>query len=307
MTRSPNRRDATLAAVLVSALLAACGGGGGGGGEPGNQPAAAPSAPIAPTPPQSTLSGSITPVASTATITVQLVDSANAGKTVTLTATPDANGAFTLAAPTSAIPKNSQVAVIVSASGYLPTTIVYSTDAAGTATPVSATNAFGTQTISGPITLAPLAQGTFSFAGLDLLYRLGDGNARDVANSKLQLPAPPNASPMIMKASQRIAYADSGKSQLQVNMLVRGLEVSVCPGAKATLRSYDAASVELAAQERPMADSPDSGEFGPQVLSFAIDSAALAGGSIQLEVRTGECAVGDHDDMEFVGTTGTLI
>lgn len=300
---SSGRSGATLSSVLVCAMLAACGGGGGGGSDPGNQAAAAASPP---TPPQSTLSGAITPVSSTATVTVQLLDSTQAGKTVTLSATPDASGAFTISAPTASLPKNSQVAVIVSAPGYLPTTIVYSTDAAGGATPVSATNALGTQAVTGPITLAQGAQGTFSFTGLDALYRLGDGNTSDTANSKLQLPAPPNTSPVISKASQRMAFADPGKNQLRVSLLARGLEVTSCPGAKATLRSFDATNVELAPLVQPMVDSPATGEFGTQTLTFTIDSAALIGGWIQLEVQTGQCTVVNYDDMEFVGTTGTL-
>jgi hypothetical protein len=237
---------------------------------------------------------------------VQLLDSTQAGKTVTLSATPDASGAFTISAPTASLPKNSQVAVTVDAPGYLPTTIVYATDAAGTTTPLTATNALGTQAVAGPITLAPLAQGTFSFAGLDALHRLGDGNTHDVANSKLQLPAPPNASPVVMKSSLRMAFGDPGKKQLQVSLLVRGLEITSCPGAKVTLRSFDAAEVELAPLIQPMVDSPTTGEFGSQTLAFTVDSVGLSGGSIQLEVQTGQCAVGDYDDMEFVGTTGTL-
>jgi hypothetical protein len=289
---------AILGAVLTCALLAACGGGGG-GGDPGNKPAAAP------TPPQSTLTGTIAPIASTATVTVQLVDSTQAGETARLTATPDANGAFTILAPTSAIPKNSQVAAIVSAPGYLPTTVIYATDAAGALTQKSVTNALGTQGGSGTIMLTPLLSGTFSFGGLDVLHRLGDGTASGLANSLLQLPPPSRTSPLTMKASERTSYLDPSMSQLQVSVLVRGLEESGCPGAKVTLRSFNAANAELAAQALPMVDSPSNGEFGIQTFAFPLDSAGLAGGSIQLEIRTGECW-GDVEDMEFVGATGKL-
>lgn len=293
---------AALSAVLICALLAGCGGGGGGGGNTGNHPAAAPTPPA---PPQSTLGGNVAPTSSPVTVTVQLTDPTQPDKTVSHSATPDAAGAFTISAPTSSIPKNSQVAAIVSAPGYMPTTVIYSTDAAGTLTFKSATNVLGTQTTAGPITLARLTTGTFSFTGLDTLHRLGDGSAGGVTNSLLQLPPPPKTGPQAMKASDLITNLDPTKSQLEVSLLIRGLEVSICPGAKATLRSFDAARVELPVQDKPLVDSPASGDFGPQTHTFAINPAVLLSGSIQLEIRTGEC--GDIDDMEFVGTTGTLL
>jgi hypothetical protein len=151
-----------------------------------------------------------------------------------------------------------------------------------------------------------MATGVFVFAGLDVLHRLGDGNASGVVNSKLQLPAPPNDQPVITLASQRIGYADASKTQLQVSLLLRGLEVLDCPGSQATLRSFAASNAELTPQIRPLASSPDNGDFSPQTLSFTLDSTALLGGAIQLEVRTGFCAVNNYDDAELVGATGTL-
>ena len=305
--RASRRFDAVAISLLMAAVLAACGGGGG-AAQATAAPAPVPApAPIAPAPIQeSTLAGTVAVVPTPVTVTAQFINPTQASQTVTLTAVTDSSGNFSISAPTAVIPRNSQVAAVVTADGYLPTIIIYSTNASGDLTAVSATNALGTQPVAGPITLAAMATGVFVFPGLDALNRLGDGNASGAVNSKLQLPSPPNGQPVITLASQRIGYADASKTQLQVSLLIRGLEVSGCSGSQATLRSFDASNAELTPQIRPLASSPDNGDFATQTFSFTLDSTALLGGTIQLEVRTGFCGVNDYDDAELVGATGTL-
>jgi hypothetical protein len=238
-------------------------------------------------------------------VTLQLVDPSQASQVITLTTTTDNQGNFSITAPTDVIPKSSQVAALVTADGYMPAVIVYASDESGNLSPVSMTDALGTSPITGPILLDAAAPGVFVFAGLDGLKRFGDGNASGPANSKLQLPTPPNDQPVITLASQRIDYADATKSGLHVSLLVRGLEVSECPGAQLTLRSFTASNVELAPQSLALANSPVNGEFASQSFEFALDSANLSGGTLQMEVRTGSCGVKNYDDSEIVGTTGT--
>jgi hypothetical protein len=301
------RFDAVAISLLLAAALAACG-----GGSVATKSTAAPApvpapAPIAPAPIQeSTLAGTVVVVPTPVTVTVQVIDPTQASQTVTLTTATDSGGNFSISAPTAVIPKNSQVAAVVTADGYLPTIIIYSTNASGDLTAVSATNALGTQPVTGPVTLAAMATGVFVFAGLDVLHRLGDGNASGLVNSKLQLPAPPNDQPVITVESQRIPYAGT-KTQLQVNLLMRGLQAVECPAPKAILHSFDASKAELLpAQSRDLASSPENGDFSTQALSFTLDPNALLGGAIQLDILTGWCEVNNYDDIELVGTTGTL-
>jgi hypothetical protein len=300
------RFDAVAISLLMAAALTACGGGGA-AMKSTAAPAPAP-APASPAPIQeSTLAGTVTVVPTAVTVTVQLINPTQASQTITLTAATDSSGSFSISAPTAVIPKNSQVAAVVTADGYLPTTIIYSTNASGDLTALSATNALGTQPVAGPVTLAAMAPGVFVFAGLDVLNRMGDGNASGLVNSKLQLPAPPNDRPVITLASQRIGYADATKTQLQVNLLVRGLQAVECPFPKAILHSFDASKAELLpAQSRDLVSSPDSGDFSTQTFSFALDSTALLGGDIQLEIQTGDCGPNNYDDIELAGTMGTL-
>ncbi len=299
--------------LLTAAALGACGGGGGGetpaaaAAQPAAAPAAAPD-PVAAAPApvrESILAGTVAVVATPVTVTLQLVDPSQASQVITLTTTTDDQGNFSITAPTDVIPKSSQVAALITADGYMPTVIVYATDADGDLTAVSTTNALGTLPVTGPILLDAAAPGVFVFTGLDVLKRFGDGNASGPVNSKLQLPTPPSDQPVIMLASQRIDYVDATKSGLHVSLLVRGLEVSECFGAQVTLRSFTASNVELASQSHALADSPVTGEFASQSFEFALDSAALSGGTLQLEVRTGRCDVNNYDDSEIVGTTGT--
>lgn len=292
------------AALVLCASIAACGGGGSGGAaEPKATPAATPPAP--PPAPQSTLSGKVTPVGTPVTVTVKLVDATQPAGVAVLTATTDADGNFALSAPTSAIPKDSQVAVVVSADGYLPSTLIYSTSTSGDATLQTATNAIGTVPAVPAVTLLKIATGTFSFTGLDQLQRLGDGSASGSINGQLQLPAPPADHPMVNAVSEPFLYNDAGKTTLEVSMLVRGLQASMCPGAAFTLRNIDAGGTEVAKQVLPLIDSPVDGSFLSQSATFIIDPSLVLGTRFVLEVSTGNCGT-EYDDMEFVGVTGTL-
>ena len=295
--------------LLMAAALTACGGGGGSErSTPTAQPAAVTStdpAVAAPAPVrESTLAGTVAVVATPVTVTLQLTDPNQASQVITLAMTTDDKGNFSIAAPTDVIPKSSQVAALITAEGYMPTVVVYSTDEDGELIAVSTTNALGTLPVTGPITLDAVTPGATVFTGLDVLKRFGDGNASGPVNSKLQLPTPPSDQPVIMLASQRISYADATKSGLQVTLLIRGLEVAQCPGAQVTLRSFDLSNAELTPQIRALADSPVNGDFASQTFSFTLDSAALQGGTLQLEVRTGYCGIKNYDDSEIVGATG---
>jgi hypothetical protein len=298
--------------LLTAAALCACGGGGGSSSETPAAAAAKPAAAGAPEPVaaapapvrESILTGTVAVVATPVTVTLQLVDPGQASQVITLTTTTDEQGNFSIAAPTAVIPKSSQVAALITADGYLPTVIVYASDESGNLSPVSTTDALGTSPVTGPITLDAAASGVFVFTGLDGLKRFGDGNATGPANSKLQLPTPPNDQPVITLASQRIEYADATKTGMQVSLLVRGLEVADCPGAQLTLRSFTVSNAELAAQSLALAASPVNGEFASQTFEFALDSAALSGGTLQLDIRTGYCGPKNYDDSEIVGATG---
>ena len=318
-TRSRNAIDkppfasaGSLAALLIPILLAACGGAGGGSETPSTSAAqtaaAAPAAAAASAAsgPQSTLSGKVAAVPVPVNVTVQLVDPNQADKSITLTTTAQSDGSFSLSAPTVVIPKNSQIAAVVTADGYLPTTIVYATSATGATTAVSVTNALGTLPIAGPVILTPVAAGTFAFPGLETLKRLGDGYAPGSVNSQLQLPPPPAGQPLVMLASQRVLHANASKTRLNVNLLVRGLEASACPGAQIVLRTFDSAGVEMPQQAKPMTDTPTTGDFASQSFAFDLNSAVLVGGEYLVQVSTAFCGNNDYDDMEFVGVTGTL-
>lgn len=288
---------------MLCASIAACGGSGGSGAaaDPKATPAAAPPAPV----PQSALAGKVTPVATPITVTVTLTDATQQSGVVTLTATADADGNFTLSAPTSSIPKDSQVAVVVSADGYLPSTLIYSTSSTGEPTLQTATNSLGTTPATPEVSLVRIAQGTFSFTGLDQLRRLGDGSASGSINGQLQLPAPPADHPIVSATSMPFLFDDATKSRLQVSMLVRGLQAAMCPGAAWTLRNIDSVGNEVAKQVKPLVDSPADGAFESQSVEFSIDAALLLGTRFVLEVSTGYCG-SEYDDMEFVGVIGTL-
>ena len=292
----------SLTSLLLSALLAACG-----GGNSSSETKASPAS-VAPTiaVPQSTLTGSVASIAVPVTVTVQLVDPDHADQSITLTTTALPDGSFSISAPTIVIPKNTQIAAVVTADGYLPTTIVYSTSAAGDLTATSVTNALGTLPIAGPVVLTPVAANTFAFPGLETLKRLGDGYAPGSVNSRLQLPPPPAGQPLVKLASQRVPYSNAAKTRLSVSLLARGLEVSACPGAQALLRVFDSAGAEMTPQAKPMFDTPTNGDFASQTFVFDLDPTAMLSGEYQLEISTAYCGSNDYDDMEFVGVTGTL-
>ncbi len=236
---------------------------------------------------------------------MQLIDAANPGQSVVLSTTANDSGNYSISAPTSVIPTDSQIAAVITADGYMPTTVIYSTSASGALSPLVAVNGVGSQSASEPIVLAPIAAGVFVFPGLDILGRLGDGKAAGPVNSKFQLPAPPNDQPITMLASRRVVYMDGSKTQLHVSMLARGLQAQVCPGANLRLRAFNPSGVEFPAQEQPLASSPENGDFSTQTFLFTL-SPDLIGGELQLELRNGYCSVNDYDDVEVVGATGTL-
>ncbi len=304
-------RYSGVSALLLTVALVGCGGGGsidnhiaGPAPTPAAAPAPAPEAAPAPAAQTSSLTGQVVAVPTPVTVTLQLIDATNPSHSVVLSTTATDAGHFSISAPSAVIPKESQIAAAITADGYLPTTVIYSTDASGALTPVIAISASGDQLASEPIVLAPTEPGVFAFPGLDILGRLGDGVFSGLVNSKFQLPAPPMDQPVTMLSSQRVAYTDASKVQLQVSLLTRGLQASVCPGANLRLRSFNSASVESQPQEQPLTNSPENGDFSPQMFWFALDP-ALVGGKLQLELTTGDC--GDNfDDVEVVGAIGTL-
>ena len=304
-----------VAALLMLLALQGCGGGGG-SPEPAQAapaaaapaPAPAPSAPAPAPVPQTVLSGQVVAVGVPVTVSVALVNPAAPTQTIKLTDTVDSSDKFSLSVPTAAIPKNAQVAIVITAAGHLPTTVIYSTSATGEPTPVSATNALGSIPATGAIVLAPINYNLFAFPGFEQLNRLGDGNISNTAsfNSKLQLPAPPNDKPVTTLASGHVPYPNTGKTQLTVQLQVRGLEPVDCPGSQAVLRNLANGGSELARQVQALGASPIDGSFGLQALVFTLDPLLLAGSDFVLEITTGFCAANDYDDMEFVNVTGTL-
>lgn len=291
----------SLISLLLSAILAACGGGN------SSETKASP-ATVTPTiaVPQSTLAGRVASIAVPVTVTVQLVDPDHADQSITLATTALLDGSFSISAPTIVIPKNTQIAAVVTADGYLPTTIVYSTSTSGDLTATSVTNALGTLPIAGPVVLTPVAENTFAFPGLETLKRLGDGYAPGSVNSRLQLPPPPAGQPLVKLASQRVPYSNAAKTRLSVSLLARGIEASACPGTQALLRVFDSAGTEMSSQSKPMFDTPTTGDFASQTFVFDLDAPAMLGGEYQVEISTAYCGGNDYDDMEFVGVTGTL-
>lgn len=302
------------AALLLTVATAGCGGSGSSGVDsaPSGAAPAAPAAqapvlapPPAPKASTSTLTGQVVVVPTPVTVTLQIVDADRPGQVVVLTTTVDNSGNYSILAPVSVIPTHSQIAAVISAEGYVPTTVIYATDANGAVTPLEAITVSGSQPASAPIVLVPATPSVFAFPGLDILGRMGDGNFSGTVNSKLQLPAPPRDQPVTILSSQRVAYQDGSKVLLQVRVLTRGLQATRCPGAKLVLLGFNPPSIDFQSQEQALESSPENGDFSIQTVSFAL-SPSWVGGDLQLEVHTGYCGLNDYDDIEVVGATGTM-
>ncbi len=298
-----SRRHSALVASGLSALfLAACGGGGG---------STAPAAPAPPAVvPSLTVSTAVTEQDGTTAITGAVVSITTSTGTVTLT---ENNGTYTLAIPTSQLPTSSAstpVVVTISKDGYVPESVVISSDklVAGTTVTIPAT------------TLTQVAVTDLIPAEGLALVRLGNGKTAGGANEALQASLPANtsvANKLIKLGSIDSLFGADGTltsyySTVTLAISFRGLQATYCADKIALFQAATAdgsgtrtAETVITASTEPtkLADF-DSGL--PKDLTFALSTAGLVKGSaLWAEVASGACkdsannVIDDLDDFEF--------
>ena len=294
-----SRRHGALAASSLSALfLAACGGGG------STAPAPAP-APV----PSLTVSTAVTEQNGTA-ITGAVVSITTSTGTVTLT---ENNGTHTLTIPTSQLPTSTAstpVVVTISKDGYVPESVVITSDklVAGTTVTLPAT-ALTQVAITDLIPAEGLA-----------LVRLGNGKTAGGANEALQASLPANTSvsnKLIKLGSIDSLFGTDGTltsyySTVTLAISFRGLQATYCADKIALFQAASADGSGIRTAETVITASTEPTKLAdfdsglPKDLTFALPTAGLVKGSaLWAEVASGPCkdsgnnVIDDLDDFEF--------